>query len=111
MGKYLFVPPDYTGNLPSTGYFFTKSPTYINLVFYRAFVKDGDIDAAVKNVKAKGKIYPLSAAGSPPLPTFVNVSGMQFNTVHANNFHFYEAMNEVIQHEPGDAFDPEIVGV
>ena len=34
---------------------------------------------------------------------------MQFNTVHANTFHFYEELNAVIQHEPADAFDPEIV--
>jgi hypothetical protein len=109
-GKYVFVPPDYNGKLPS-GYFVTKSPTYVNLVFYRAFVKDGNIAAAVKSIKAKAKLYPLSAAANPPPQAFVNVSGMQFNTIHANNFHFYEEMNEVIQHEPGDAFDPEIVGL
>jgi hypothetical protein len=53
----------------------------------------------------------LSAASNPPQQSFVNLSGKQFNTVHANTFHFYEEINEVIQHEPGDAFDPEIVGM
>ena len=51
-------------------------------------------------------MYPLSAAGKPPTQTFVNLSGLQFNTIHANNFHFYEELNAVIQHEPADAFDP-----
>jgi hypothetical protein len=110
-GKYLFVPPGYTGKLPATGYFIAKSPTYSNLVFYRAFVKEGNIAAASSGVKAKARIYPLSAAGSPPQQVFVNLSGKQFNTVHANTFHFYEEINEVIQHEPADAFDPEIVGM
>jgi hypothetical protein len=110
-GKYLFVPPGYTGKLPSTGYFVAKSPTYGNLVFYRAFVKDDNIAAASNSVKAKARIYPLSAAGSPPQQAFINLSGKQFNTVHANTFHFYEEINKVIQHEPGDAFDPEIVGL
>ncbi len=99
-GKYLFVPPGYTGKLPSTGYFVAKSPTYGNLIFYRAFVKDDNIAAAANGVRAKAHIYPLSAAGSPPQQAFVNLSGKEFNTVHANTFHFYEEINEVIQHEP-----------
>ena len=110
-GKYLFVPPGYKGKLPSSGYFIAKPSTYGNLIFYRAFVKDGDIAGTVKGVKAKARVYPLSAAGKPPAQAFVNLSGKQFNTVHANNFHFYEEINAVIQHEPGDAFDPELVGL
>src|SRR5580658_496198 len=110
-GKYLFVPPGYTGELPSQGYFVAKPRTYSNLMFFRAFVKDGDIAAAAKGVKDQARVYPLAAAASPPPPTFVNISGMQFNTIHANDFNFYEELNTVVQHEPADAFDPEIVGV
>jgi hypothetical protein len=110
-GKYLFVPPGYAGKFPTSGYIVVKSPTFSNLVFYRAFVKDGDVAAAAKGVKAKARIYPLSAAANPPTQAFVNISGMQFNTIHANTFHFYEEINAVIQHEPADAFDPEIVGL
>ncbi|PSH65696.1 hypothetical protein CU102_19590 [Phyllobacterium brassicacearum] len=110
-GKYLFVPPGYSGELPSEGYFVTKSPTNTNLVLYRAFVKDGDIAAAVTNVKDHARVYPLSTDKEPPDTTFINISGKQFNTVHANDFHFYEELNSVIQAEPGDAFDPETVGL
>ncbi len=110
-GKYLFLPPGYTGAIPSGGYFVVKSPTYSNLIFYRAFVKNGDIAAAVNGVKAAARIYPLSEAANPPPQTFLNVSGKQFNTIHANTFEFYDELNEVIQHEPADAFDPELVGL
>jgi hypothetical protein len=41
----------------------------------------------------------LSAAGNPPQQAFVNLSSKQFNTVHSNTFHFYEEINEVIQHK------------
>ena len=41
----------------------------------------------------------------------MDLSGIQFNTVHANTFHFHEELNAVIQHEPADAFDPETVGL
>jgi hypothetical protein len=110
-GKYLFVPPGYSGNLPSEGYFVIKSPTYSNWLLSRAFVEGGDMAAASNGVKAKARIYPLSAASNPPQQEFVDLSGMQFNTIHANDFHFYEELNEVIQHEPADAFDPEVVGL
>ena len=110
-GKYLFVPPGYTGKLPSEGYFVVKPKTYGNWVFYRAFVQGGDNAAAANGVKAKARVYPLSAASSPPAQSFVNLSGSQLNTIHANDFHFYEEINAVIQHEPAEAFDPEIVGL
>ena len=110
-GKYLLVPPDYTGTLPSDGYFVNKSRTYSNLLIIRSFVQGGDVAAAVKNVKDHARMYPLSAAANPPAQKFVNISGLQFNTVHANDFHFYEELNAVVQHEPADFVDPETAGL
>lgn len=40
----------------------------------------------------------------------VNVSGKEFNTIHANNFHFYEEVNNVVQYEPNEAYHPEVLG-
>ena len=41
----------------------------------------------------------------------MDTSGVQFNTIHANTFRYYEEINEVVQHEPAlKGFDPEIVG-
>ena len=110
-GKYLFVPPGYSGNLPSDGYFVAKPRSNSNLIFYRAFVQGGDIAAAVRIVKASARLYPLSAAANPPTPAFVNTSGLQFNTIHANDFHFYEELNAVVQNEPADFVEPETVGL
>ena len=110
-GKYLFVPPDYKGELPKDGYFVKTSQTYRHLMFYRAFVKDGDMPGAVANVKANARVYPLSATANPPETTFVNLSGVQLNTIHANDFHFYEELNAVVQHEPADWVSPDTVGL
>ena len=109
-GKYLFIGPDYDGEIPE-GYFVAKTPNYRNLMFFRAFVKDGDIAGAVKGIKETFRMYPLSQVANPPKQRFVNVSGKQFNTVHANDFHFYEELNAVIQYEPADSFNPELVGL
>jgi len=110
-GKYLFIPPGYTGRVPAKGYFVQKPRTNAILIFYRALVQGGDIAGAVRGVKSAARIYPLSAAANPPAATFVNASGKKFNTVHSNNFYFYQELNEVVQAELGDAFDPEVVGL
>jgi hypothetical protein len=110
-GKYLFVHRDYKGDLPEDGYFVVRTPNYRNMSFFRAIPKDGDLKAAVATVKAGFHLYPLSQAANPPKQRFVNCSGKQMNTVHANDFHFFEELNAVIQYEPADSFDPELVGL
>ena len=65
----------------------------------------------MRSVKENFRLYPLSQADNPPEQRFVNVSGLKYNTVHSNDFQFYEEMNAVIQCEPADAFNPEILGL
>lgn len=77
----------------------------------RAFVKDGDTDAAAQGVRAGYNSYPLSQAQNPPKARIIDASGSQFNTIHANNAHFFEELNEVIQYEPADALNPELLGI
>ncbi len=110
-GDYLFVPPGYSGKLPAKGYFIVKPLTNRALVFYRAFVEKGDVAAAVAGVKAKAGVFPLALANRPPATTFVNVSGLKFNTISANDFSFYEELNAAVQNEPADWVDPETVGL
>lgn len=110
-GKYLFVPPGYTGALPAEGYLVFKPNTNRLLIFFRAFVENGDIAGAVRNVKAGARIYPLSAAQNPPATGFVNTSGKRFNTIHAGDFDFYNELNDVVQNEPADFVTPETVGL
>lgn len=110
-GRYLFVHSAYEGGLPTSGYHIVRSPTYQHFFIFRAFIGEEGIDASVANVKDNFRMYPLEQAGNPPQQTFVNVSGMKFNTIHANDFSFYEELDEVIQNEPEDAFDPELLGI
>jgi hypothetical protein len=110
-GKFLLVRDDYKGPLPETGYYVVRTRTNNNLVIIRAFVQKGDLAGTVSSVKQKTRMYPLSAAANPPAQKFINISGLKFNTVHANNFKFFEELNEVVQHERSDFVDPEMVGL
>lgn len=109
-GKYLLIPPGYEGDLPE-GYFHVQSKTYHHWFFLRAFVQNGDLKAAADGVRAGARLYPLSQAANPPEQVFHNHSGKQYNTIHANNYEFFEELNAVIQREPADAFDTELVGL
>ena len=108
-GKYLFVHNSYKGEIPE-GYFVVRTPTYRNVAFFRAFVKDGDLAGAVNGVKKIFRLYPLAQAANPPEQKFHSLSGKKFNTIHANDFSYYEELNAVVQYEPADAFDPQLVG-
>jgi hypothetical protein len=107
-GKYMLVPPGYKGELPNEGYFIVRSPTYT--VWQLTRIMNRDLAAGVQQVKDTMRVYPWAQRDNPPKTKFVNLSGLKFNTVHANNFEFYEELNAVIQKEPGDALPAELVG-
>lgn len=109
-GKYLILPPGYTGSVPE-GYFVSRSTSYVNWLILRGFLVDGKPDYSVNMFKSGLKIYPLSAAGSPPKMEFIDCSKRVFNTVHANTYEFYEELNAVLQREPIDFLDPELRGL
>jgi hypothetical protein len=109
-GKYLLLPPGYSGEVPE-GYIVLRSATYGNLSFWRGFLDNGSTKTAVENTKKFHKVYLLTEAKNPPPMKFINVSGKAFNTIHANDFHFYEEVNAIVQYEPNEALNPETLGL
>jgi hypothetical protein len=108
-GKYLLLPPGYKGPIP-TGYFVARSRTYGSILFFRTFLKDGDPKPGVESVKKLMRVYLLAEASHPPEMNFVNISGKAFNTIGPSDYSFWDAINQVIQHEPSDAMDPFTLG-
>ena len=109
-GKFLILPPGYEGEVPE-GYHTFTSRTFGNWLIWRGFLEDGDPQPAVANLKAHTRIYPLAQRDDPPATQFINLSGLSFNTIHANDVSFYEEVNAVIQEEPIEALDPEFLGL
>ena len=100
-GRYLFLPPGYEGDEPD-GYYVYRSPTFVNWAVLRAL---GGVDDLKKT-----RIYPLSEVDDPQPNEWLNLAEFAFNTVHANDFGFFEEVNELVQNEPADALDPERAG-
>ncbi len=100
-GAYLFLPPDYEGQVPE-GYFTYRCPTYSNWVVLRAL---GGVPAIKQT-----RIYPLREAAAPEANEFVNIADRVFNTVHSNDYSFFEEVDELLQEEPIEALDAERAG-
>ena len=108
-GKYLLLPPGYEGEIPS-GYHVVQSRTYRVWTFMRGDIANG-LEKAVKNVKDNLKVYPLSKKDNPPKMEFFSGSGFSYNTIHSNDYTFYEHLNHLIQGEPLEMLDPETRGL
>jgi hypothetical protein len=109
-GSYLILPPNYKGEIPK-GYFVSHSTSYVNWFIARGFLKDGKPDAAVASYKNNLKIYPLAMKGKQDPMTFISGSGKEFNTIHANDTHFFTEVKTVLDKEPLSFIDPELRGL
>ena len=72
---------------------------------------EGKTTTAVESFRQGLKIYPLAQKDAPPEMEFIKLTGLKVNTIHSNDYGFYEEVNEVIQREPNAVFSPELLGV
>lgn len=109
-GKYLILPPGYSGKVPD-GYIVVRPTTYGLWTFFRAFLVDGKTEPGVQGVRDSLKIYPLAETDNPTPTTFVNASGIPSNFVMPTDYFFWELLNKVIQEEPPEGADPTTLGL
>jgi len=109
-GRFLILPPGYDGDVPD-GYFVFRTSTYGNWVIWRGFQVDGSPKPAVETTKKVFRMYPLSQRANPPAMNFVNTSGQFNNTIHRMDYGIWEEINAVVQAEPSEGQNPEILGV
>ncbi|WNC73874.1 DUF1254 domain-containing protein [Thalassotalea psychrophila] len=131
-GTYIILPPDYKGDLKptlngmqhrgkdtratvmvgdkETKVWIAQSTSYNNWLILRGFLKDGKPEHASNMWRTGLKIYPLKDAKNPKEMKFTNGSGKFFNTVHANDYKFYEELWHVLEKEPVSFLDPELRG-
>ena len=111
-GKYLILPPDYKSNVPN-GYIPLRPKTYGSYTLLRSILatrSDEDVrkgDALVKQIK----IYPLSKADSPPEPRFIDMTDKLYNAVVHYDDSFYDSLARVINDEPVQPRDLEMLGM
>ena len=110
-GKYLLVGEDYKGEIPE-GYFVMRTNTYRHWMLIRAVGEPGEsVKDTLKAFKAGFKMYPLAQAENPEPNDYINISGKKYSTIHAGDASIYDELNEVIQYEPANSGDPELLGL
>ena len=121
-GKYLILPPDSMTELDAPiggtpieldgeSYFAVRSPGYMNWLILRGLLVDGKPDAPVEMFETGLKAYPYADRNDPKEMEFFDASQIPFNTIHANNYDFFEEIHAVIEREPVDLLDPELRGL
>ena len=106
-GKYLFLPPGWTGAEPS-GYFVVRSPGYRIWAMMRGFGEMGTGDQAVRWFEERLQVYPLETG--PRRHSVTNCSGRGANTLPPEDGSAFAMLDEIIQHEPSELFDEEQLG-
>ena len=108
-GKYLLLPPDYTGTPPS-GYYTYRSRTYGVFVFWRGFFQDPEELAEPVRVMEQTRIYPLGKEAEAKPMQFPNASGVPANMLYPADGTAFDMVNRFIQHEYADPQDLEMRG-
>lgn len=110
-GKYLVVGSDFKGKIPK-GYIVLRTNTYRHWMLTRPFqLPNESLNDTLTKFKKSIKIYPLSDINNPKPLQFINVSGKQYNTLHATDATIYNELNSVIQYEPVSSGDAEMLGL
>jgi len=129
-GKYLFLPPDYTGPVPEGGFAVARARTNTIVWFGRSFLANhNDPKPVVETIRKFTKVYPYQAGGvgtpmaaflagqarlaavtAPAATVFHEGSGKVMNTIPPSDWTFYEMLNEVVQREPATSLDAELMG-
>ena len=128
-GKFLLLPPGYDGVVPEGGFFVGRSRTNRVLMLGRSFMENNDPAPTVATIKSTLKIYPYTPGGAGtsvgtlltgtvpfaapaevPATTFVEGTGTAFNTIPPTDARFFETVHALLQDEPAESGDPEIVG-
>ena len=116
-GTLIILPPDYDQSwIPKLKAQFEDariipSKTYGHWVLWRGSLVDGSSEQAVNTTKETFRVYPVSKRSDKPEMTFLNLSGTYHNTIHRMDYGIFEEINSVIQREPIDGGDPEILGL
>jgi hypothetical protein len=128
-GRFLLVPHGYDGELPDSGYHVAHSPTTRVFLLGRSFMENDDPAPTVERIKSTLKLYPYAAGGfgtsvgtllegqvrpatpsAVPETTFLEGSGLAFNTVPPSDFGVFELLYELVQEEPAGSGGVDLMG-
>lgn len=101
-GKHLLVGPDYTGDLPESGYFIHRASSNFQIVGARSLPVGGDVKAAKERL-TRIKVYPLNDTADWTTPVWKDLTGVEQDTTPLRwegKFEFWEVLAKAIDRQP-----------
>jgi hypothetical protein len=109
-GKYLILPPDFKGEIPS-GFLTFRSGTYGVFVFWRGFFRDPkQLEGPVK-VMEQTRIYPLGKEAAPKPMQFPDASGVPVNMLYPHDETAFDMLQRIVDTEYVDPADMNMRGM
>jgi hypothetical protein len=111
-GKYLVLPPDFKGELPS-GYTPVRPATHNTMTLLRSILAsdaEKDVqagDALVKQVR----VYPLSKAANPPAQRLLDMTEVMYNGLVRYDETFFTSLSRALNEETVQPRDLQMMGM
>ncbi len=101
-GKHLLFGPDYTGEVPTTGYYVHRASSNRQIVGVRSLPVAGDV-AGAKQRLSTVQVYPLDPRQAWTAPQWLDLTGEFQDTTPVqweDNIGFWQVLHETIDAEP-----------
>ena len=111
-GKYLVLPPDYTGEVP-IGYIPLRPKTYNTFTTIRSILASSSAenerkgDALVHQIKT----YPLAKASYPPAQRFLDMTDTMYDGLVHYDESIYTSLARMLNEEPAQPEDLQMMGM
>jgi len=104
-GKYLLLPPGYSGTRSKTelegdGYLVYDTDTYQYGFSFRPRLYNGATDADAADYAQTIRIYYLSEADNPPPTRYLDATDAPYDSLPYYNYTFFQDINDTIQANP-----------
>ena len=110
-GKFLLLPPGYTGDVPKEGYVVLRGTMNNYNIMVRGLVTNMvDTAEAVQTVK-KLRIYPWSERSNPKANTFSSFSARKIDTLAPAGLEYWKLLSDVINNNPVEERDRFIMAM
>jgi hypothetical protein len=111
-GKYLVLPPDYTGDVPAE-YIAVRPKTYNTMTLLRSILASlSDADERAGNALVQRvKIYPLSKVTNPPTQRLLDMTDVMYNGLIPYDETFFSGLARMLNEETVQPADLQMMGM
>jgi hypothetical protein len=109
-GKFLLLPPGYTGEVPADHYVYRSSTNNV-FIFLRAFYQDpANLTPAVALIE-QSRIYPLNGKATAKPMVFPDASGVPANLLPVSDGSAFDQLKQLVDSEGANLADPDSLGM